>query len=117
MRPSNAEQDIASSVDRNHASSALVEPSNLIRWMERLGVDRNELVNAPLLLCQLQTRCLRCTRKAQCAQTFKRELDDFAWDRWYAYCMNSEILTGLGAMQNCSRAAQYLKFAGTISAG
>jgi hypothetical protein len=116
MKPS--DEGIASAVNDNNPHRARGEPSAkyiLTGWLDRLGVNRDELVNAPLLICRLQNNCLRCVGKAECARSLETQLDDAGWDRWYASCTISEVLTNLGAMQNCGRAAQYLKFTRAIS--
>jgi hypothetical protein len=51
-----------------------------------------------------------------CARALDEEFDDAGWDSWYEYCSNSETLSTLGAIQNCSRAAAHLKLQEDISA-
>jgi hypothetical protein len=95
------------------SSSPAGEPSSslleflLPGWMERLGVDRGQVASS--LMRRLQAGCQRCSRTKDCARALDQEFDDAGWDRWYGYCSNSEILAALGAIQNCSRAAQHLK--------
>jgi hypothetical protein len=89
--------------------SSPVAKSVLIRWMERLGVDQDEIANATLLLEYLQTHCLRCDRAEDCARAVDEVFDDGGWDSWYEYCPNADPLVTLGAIQNCGRAVQRLK--------
>jgi hypothetical protein len=122
VRPSNEDRDSRSAVEETArlASKAGERPnlaleSVLLGWMERLGIDRDQLENSPWLLRRLQTRCLWCGRKEECVRALGNEFDDAVWDRWYEYCPISEILVAVGAMQNCSRAAQQLRFSKAIS--
>jgi hypothetical protein len=92
----------------NESSSPGAE-SVLTRWMDRLGVDTNQLPGAALLLRHLKAHCLRCDRVDDCARALDEVFDDAGWDSWYEYCPNAEPLVTLGAIQNCSRAARHLK--------
>jgi hypothetical protein len=86
------------------------DASLLFRCMEMLQVDQRALASDdPLLFRELQGICVLCRSKEQCAQDLAHQFDDAGWDRWWAYCPNSAMLTMIGAVQNCGRAAQYRK--------
>ena len=123
MSPANEDLDSRAAVERTAGPASgrgerpsLLLESLLIRWMERLGIDRDQFENAPFLLRRLQTRCLWCGKKEECIRALNKEFDDAEWDQWYEYCPISEILVTVGAIQNCSRAAQHQRFAKVISA-
>jgi hypothetical protein len=42
--------------------------------------------------------------------------DDARWERWREYCPNSSTLMTIGAVQNCSRAAQHIKMPHAVAA-
>jgi hypothetical protein len=124
MSPSNSDHGSGKIVERVPSSarvavgvSGCLPEFVLTGWMERLGIDRDQVVNAPLLFHRLQSRCLRCSRMEDCARALAEEFGDAGWDSWYEYCSNSEALSTLGAIQNCSRAAAHLKLQKLISAG
>ena len=84
--------------------------SLLFRCMDMLQVDQSELASDdPLLFRELQGVCALCRSKDECAQDLAHQFDDARWDRWWVYCPNSAMLAMIGAVQNCGRAAQYLK--------
>jgi hypothetical protein len=86
------------------------DASLLFRHMERLQVDRDELArDDPLLFRELQGRCTLCQSKERCVQDLGADLADVGWGNWEEYCPNARTLMILGALQNCSLAAQYLK--------
>jgi hypothetical protein len=91
-------------------AACLYDGSLLFRCMEMLQIDRDELASDdPLLFRELQGRCALCRDKAECVHAQARTFEDADWDRWRDYCPNSSTLTTIGAVQNCARAAQYLK--------
>jgi len=86
------------------------DSSLLFDCMDRLQIDRRELAdNDPLLFRELQGRCALCLRKAACAEDLARPFDDAGWARWQEHCPNAATLATIGAVQNCPRAAQYLR--------
>jgi hypothetical protein len=88
----------------------LFDASLLFGCMARLQIDRGELANDdPLLFRELQGMCALCRSKDKCVEDLASEFDDAQWDRWWAYCPNSATLVQIGAVQNCSCAAQHLK--------
>jgi hypothetical protein len=86
------------------------DASLLRRCMDMLQVDQSDLArDDPLLFRELQGMCALCRNKEECAQDLAHQFDDVRWDRWWVYCPNSAILTIIGAVQNCGRAAQHVK--------
>jgi hypothetical protein len=82
----------------------------LLRCMDMLQIDRNELAkDDPLLFRELQGRCALCRDRETCERELAHEFDDADWTEWRAYCPNSATLTTIGAVQNCARAAQHLR--------
>src|SRR6266567_2914294 len=121
----NADQDIRGGCERppeTRAASETPEPpscffdaSLLFRCMDRLQIDWDQLANDdPLLFRELQGRCALCRSKEECVGTLAQGFDDPRWDRWRQYCPISTMLTVLGAVQNCGRAAQHLKMPRSI---
>jgi hypothetical protein len=86
------------------------DASLLFRSMAVLQIDRNGLASAdPLLFRELQGVCTLCRSKERCVRDFAQECDDAGRQDWREYCPNAPTLNVLGAVQNCSRAAQHLK--------
>jgi len=86
------------------------DASLLFRRMAALQVDRDELAsNNPLLFRELQGLCTLCRSKERCVLDLAQERDELANPPWREYCPNAAILNALGAVQNCARAAQYLR--------
>jgi hypothetical protein len=78
--------------------------------MAALQVDRDELASDdPLLFRELQGLCALCRSKERCVLDLAQESDKSGHPGWREYCPNAATLNALGAVQNCSRAAQYLK--------
>jgi hypothetical protein len=75
------------------------------RQKGRIRVARDE----PLLLRELQGFCTLCGSKAECVRDFDHEAETGEPQDWGDYCPNVAILNALGALQNCPRAALYLK--------
>jgi len=72
--------------------------------------DRNELAsNDPLLFRELQARCTLCRSKERCVLDLAQECGEPGNREWREYCLNATTLNALGAVQNCARAAQYLR--------
>lgn len=86
------------------------DASLLFHCMDLLQIDRASLAKEdPLLFREFQGRCSLCARKEECAADLKRQFDDAGWERWSTYCPNGAMLMMIGALQNCGRAAQYLR--------
>ena len=78
--------------------------------MAALQVERDELASDdPLLFRELQGLCTLCRSKERCMLDLAQERDQPSNPAWREYCPNAATLNVLGAVQNCSRAAQYLK--------
>jgi hypothetical protein len=86
------------------------DASLLFRRMALVQIDRDELArDEPLLLRELQGFCTLCGSKRQCVRDMQRESETGEPRDWREYCPNAATLNALGALQNCPRAAQYLK--------
>jgi len=62
-----------------------------------------------LLFRELQARCTLCRSKERCVLDLAQECDEPGNREWREYCLNATTLNALGAVQNCARAAQYLR--------
>jgi hypothetical protein len=86
------------------------DASLLFRRMAALQIDRDELASDdPLLFRELQALCTLCSSKERCVLDLAHEGDERANREWREYCLNATTLNALGAVQNCARAAQYLR--------
>src|SRR5262249_61501852 len=86
------------------------DASLLFRRMAALQIDRDELAsNDPLLFRELQGLCTLCRSKERCVLDLAQERDELGNQGWREYCLNATTLNALGAVQNCARAAQYLR--------
>ena len=86
------------------------DASLLFRRMAALQIDRDELAsNDPLLFRELQAVCTLCRSKERCVLDLAQECDEPGNQSWREYCLNATTLNALGAVQNCARAAQYLR--------
>src|SRR5215475_7409093 len=86
------------------------DASLLFRRMAALQVDRDELASDdPLLFRELQGLCTLCRNKERCVLDLARGRDELGNQGWREYCLNATTLNALGAVQNCARAAQYLR--------
>jgi hypothetical protein len=84
------------------------DASLLFRRMALLQVDRDELASDdPLLFRELQALCTLCRSKERCVLDLAQ--DEPGNREWREYCLNATTLNALGAVQNCARAAQYLR--------
>jgi len=71
---------------------------------------RDELAsNDPLLFRELQALCTLCRSKERCVLDLAQECDEPGNQGWREYCLNATTLNALGAVENCARAAQYLR--------
>ena len=102
--------DAGSSGDVPDLPRHFYDASLLFRRMAALQVDRDELAsNDPLLFRELQGLCALCRDKERCVLEFAQESDWTANQSWREYCPNDATLNALAAVQNCPRAAQYLR--------
>ena len=86
------------------------DASLLFGRMALLRIDRDELArDDPLLLRELQGICTLCGSKGECLRDLARERETGEPQDWQDYCPNVATIKVLGALQNCPRAAQYLK--------
>jgi hypothetical protein len=84
------------------------DASLLFRRMAALQIDRDELAsNDPLLFRELQGVCTLCRDKERCVLDFAQEREGNPTR--HEYCPNETTLNALAALQNCPRAAQYLR--------
>ena len=110
QRRNRDERQTSSGFEMQELPRQFFDASLLFRCMDMLQVDQSELASDdPLLFRELQGVCILCRRKDECAQDLAHQFDDARWDRWWVYCPNSAMLAMIGAVQNCGRAAQYLK--------
>src|SRR5262245_48697362 len=86
------------------------DASLLFRRMAALQIDRDDLASDdPLLFRELQGLCALCCDKERCVLEFAQEYDGTGNQSWREYCPNDATLNALAAVQNCPRAAQYLR--------
>ena len=86
------------------------DASLLFCRMAALQVDRDELAsNDPFAIPRAQARCTLCRSKERCVLDLPQECDEPGNQGWREYCLNATTLNALGAVQNCARAAQYLR--------
>ena len=86
------------------------DASPLFRRMAALQVDREELArNDPLLYRELQGLCALCHDKERCVLDHAQEYDGGGKQSWRDYCPNATTLEALATIQNCPRAAEYLR--------
>lgn len=82
----------------------------LFRCMAMLQIDPDELAaDDPLLFRELQGLCSLCAWKEQCTDDLARKFDEVRLEKWGEYCPNAATLMAVGAVQNCTFAAQHLK--------
>jgi hypothetical protein len=93
-----------------HIPRYCYDASLLFGRMALLRIDRDELAREdPLLLRELQGICTLCGSKEECVRDLALERETGKPQDWQDYCPNVATLNALGALQNCPRAAQYLK--------
>jgi hypothetical protein len=110
--PCAAERTPPESADHDAPATAgyFFDGGLLFHCMDKLQIDRSELDrDDPLLFRELQGRCSLCRDRLTCAAALAHEFDDAQWEEWRKYCPNAPTLDTIGAVQNCSRAAQSLK--------
>ena len=81
------------------------DPISLLeRRMEALSLNPNEITHLePLMVRELQKRCLKCEKRGQCALDLADKLADPGWQYWRDYCPNAARLTMLSTLQSCSK--------------
>jgi hypothetical protein len=113
LSPAQASDAVGDAPSSGEASDPLrysYDASLLFRRMAALHVDRDELAsNDPLLFRELQAVCTLCRSKERCVLDLAQEGTESGNQGWREYCLNAETLNALGAVQNCARAAQYLR--------
>jgi hypothetical protein len=110
VQPSDVAADAGPSGEAPDLPRYSYDASLLFRRMAALQVDRDELVSDdPLLFRELQALCTLCRSKERCVLDLAQEGDERANREWREYCLNATTLNALGAVQNCARAAQYLR--------
>ena len=78
--------------------------------MAALQVDRDELASdGPLLFRELQGLCALCRDKERCVLDFAQQHEGAENQSWRDYCPNGTTLEALATIQNCPRAAEYLR--------
>jgi hypothetical protein len=79
-----------------HRPDQSTDANLLLRWMDRLQVDRSDLARDDALqFRELQGVCASCRSKEECAQDLAHEFDDARWNKWRVYCPNSAVLLAL----------------------
>jgi hypothetical protein len=86
------------------------DASLLFRRMATLQVDRDELASDdPLLFRELQGLCALCRDKERCVLESAQQHEGAENQSRRDYCPNATTLEALAAIQNCPRAAQYVR--------
>jgi hypothetical protein len=107
---SDAVADAGSSGEAPDSARYSYDASLLFRRMAALQIDRDELASDdPLLFRELQALCTLCRSKERCVLDFAQESEGAGNQTWSEYCPNDATLNALAALQNCPRAAQYLR--------
>jgi hypothetical protein len=100
----------SSDAERWEVPSHCYDASLLFRRMALLRIDAEEFAREePLLMRELQARCALCRSKEVCLEDLIDEESSSEFEDWREYCPNEAVLNAVGALQNCPRAAQYLK--------
>jgi hypothetical protein len=110
MRPTNLGRPIRANAPkpRRHPNDAGL----LFCCMDVLQIDDDKLArDEPLLYRELQGVCSLCPNKRECALDLSGGFDAMRLDEWWLYCPNSAILTTIGALQKCGRAANRAQLA------
>jgi hypothetical protein len=75
---------------------------SMVRRMERLQLDAEELARAePLLFRELRAACLGCECPERCARALQDDTIDPGWQDWRDYCPNSTKLSMLSTLRVC----------------
>jgi hypothetical protein len=107
---SDAVADAGSSGEAPDSARYSYDASLLFRRMAALQIDRDELASDdPLLFRELQALCTLCRSKERCVLDFAQESEGAGNQTWSEYCPNDATLNAFAALQNCPRAAQYLR--------
>jgi hypothetical protein len=109
-QPSDIVREVRQSGEAPDPPRHSYDASLLFRRMAALQIDRDELASDdPLLFRELQGLCALCCDKERCVLEFAQESDGTGNQSWREYCPNDATLNALAAVQNCPRAAQYLR--------
>jgi hypothetical protein len=89
-------------------SSFRPDPISLLeRRMEALSLNPGEVAHIePLMVRELQQRCVKCKKPGQCALDLADEFADPGWQSWRDYCPNAATLTMLSTFQSCSKVCE-----------
>src|ERR1700682_3658556 len=114
-----ADSDFCSEDELLRRACALGIPAAQLRWvsrfspdpisllerrMEALSLDPDELTHIePLMVRELQHRCVKCEKRGQCALDLADEFADPGWQSWRDYCPNAAALSMLSTFQSCSK--------------
>jgi hypothetical protein len=79
------------------------DPISLLeRRMEALSLNPDEVAHIePLTVRELQHRCVKCTKRGQCALDLADEFADPGWQSWRDYCPNAATLMMLRTLRSC----------------
>ena len=75
--------------------------------MEALLLNPDEVTHIePLMVRELQHRCVKCEKRRQCALDLADRIADPGWQCWRDYCPNAATLLMLSALQGSSEDQQ-----------
>ena len=111
-----ADSDVCSGEELKRRARALGIPAAQLRWvpshspdpisllerrMEALQLNPDELTHIePLMVRELQHRCVKCEKRRQCALDLADRSVDPEWQCWRDYCPNAATLLMLSALQS-----------------
>ena len=114
-----ADSDVCSEEELKRRARALGIPAAQLRWvpshspdpisllerrMEALLLNPDEVTHIePLMVRELQHRCVRCEKRRQCALDLADRSADPGWQCWRDYCRNAATLLMLSALQGSSK--------------
>ena len=89
-------------------SSFRPDPISLLeRRMEALSLNPDEVAHIePLMVRELQQRCVKCKKPEQCALDLADEFADPGRQSWRDYCPNAAALAMLSTFQSCSKVCE-----------
>jgi hypothetical protein len=118
-RLSLAGSDVCSEDELLRRARALGIPAAQLRWvpsfgpdpisllerrMEALSLNPDEVTQIePLMVRELQHRCVRCEQRGRCALDLADEFADPGWQYWRDYCPNAATLMTLCTLQGCKQ--------------
>ena len=116
-----ADSDVCSEEELKRRARALGIPAAQLRWvpsrspdpisllerrMEALLLNPDEVAHTePLMIRELQHRCVGCGKRRQCALDLADRSADPGWQCWRAYCPNAATLLMLSVLQSGSKAS------------